>query len=52
MFTGEKPEVVDCVLPGVSLRTQDIKPAERVTLSNLPKNRIPAGHEQQIVLFD
>jgi hypothetical protein len=52
MFTGEKPEVVDCLLPGVSLRAQDIKPAVRATLSNLPKNRIPARHEQQIVLFD
>ncbi|WP_296809856.1 DNA cytosine methyltransferase [Thiocapsa sp.] len=27
MFTGEKPEVADCVLPGTSLRAEDIKPA-------------------------
>jgi DNA (cytosine-5)-methyltransferase 1 len=26
MFTGEKPEVSDCILPGTSLRAGDIKP--------------------------
>jgi DNA (cytosine-5)-methyltransferase 1 len=27
MFTGEKPEVSDCILPGTSLRAGDIKPS-------------------------
>lgn len=27
MFTGEKPNVADCVLPGTSLRADDIQPA-------------------------
>ncbi|HSO84463.1 DNA cytosine methyltransferase [Thiocapsa sp.] len=27
MFTGEKPELADCVLPGTSLHAEDIQPA-------------------------
>jgi DNA (cytosine-5)-methyltransferase 1 len=52
MFTGEKPEVADCVLPGASLQPQDIKPAVKSTPSNPPKNRTPTRHESQIALFD
>lgn len=52
MLRGEKPDVADCVLPGTSLRTEDIKPAAKSTPSNLSKDRIPAVPAQQIALID
>ncbi|MFB1487143.1 MULTISPECIES: DNA cytosine methyltransferase [unclassified Thiocapsa] len=35
MFTGEKPAIADCVLPGTSLRAEDIKPAPCTTRPDL-----------------